>query len=181
MDEDREDERSGRLKRAKSGNRKGRPRKSSDQPQSAFDELRNRKIVVQMDRIERELPLAEALLHKTLQQAIGGGRMAIRTILKRILAHEATKAPAHRNFPVVLFEHTTPRSVDEAMLILGIAAKVPETSRSDGGDHLALEAWAVEASLARAKRVRLTEKEILDLKLQTRDPDSIVWPLGDDQ
>lgn len=179
MDENSPCKGSSRFKPGQSGNRKGRPRKSTAQPESAFDELRNRKIVVQMDGIERELPLAEALLHKTLQQALAGGRMATRMVLKRILAHEASKAPSHRNLPVLLFEHS-PQSVDEAMLILGVASEVCDTPRNDGGANLALEPWAVEASFARAKRLPLTEKDILALKRQTRDPESVAWPLGDE-
>lgn len=168
-----------RFKPGQSGNRKGRPRRLKNaQSDSPFEELHNRRILVQMDGVECELTLAEALLHKTFQQALAGGRMPTRTILKRILAHLASRAPTTRHFIKLMFHHPKPQSVDEAMLILGIASKVPEALREGGRPQLALEPWAAARGLKRVRRSPLTDKRIREMKQQTRDPESIAWPAG---
>jgi hypothetical protein len=178
MDDDQANSgRSGRFKPGQSGNRKGRPRKvRSPETGSAFDELRDRKILVQMDGIDRELTVPQALLQKTYQLALAGSRMAIRTIVKKIIEHEAARAPARRPFPRMVILWPDPQDVDEAMLILGIATKTPDAVRGDGGDYLRLEPWAVASGLGRPKGRRLSDRDMKDLKGQTRDPDSITWP-----
>ncbi|WP_240325598.1 DUF5681 domain-containing protein [Sphingomonas mesophila] len=172
---------SARSKSGRAGPRKGKPQgrcqTGSDSP---FAQLRGRKIKVQMDGIERELTLAEALLYKTLQQALAGKRMAIREILKRIQAHEKGNEPARRTLVTFLVKQDRPQSVDRAMLALGIAAEVPGMSQSHGGPQLVLEPWAVARGLARGKGRQLSNKDIRALKSQTRDPDSVAWPQGPD-
>ena len=170
-----------RFKPGHSGNRKGRPRKIAGQVVSPVDELCNRKIMVQLDGAEHEFSLPEALLYKTLQLALTGQPMPIRTILKRILANIAVKAPTTRHSIKQIFHHPKPQSVDEAMLILGIASKVPEALREDRRPQLALEPWAAARGLKRARRALRSEKLIRELKRQVRDPESMVWPAGDEE
>lgn len=165
-----------------SGNRNGRPRRANKVgPAAPFEELRSRMITVQMDGVRHQLSLAEALLQKTFQQALAGGRMAIRVILKKILAHLATSAPTTYNFPTMIYLNAAPQSVDEAMLILGIASQVPERLRENGQAQLALEPWAAARGLKRTKGTSWDEKTIRELKRRVRDPESLAWPSGEDE
>lgn len=88
-----------------SGHPRGRSRKSKSRDTgSAFDEIRERRITVQMDGTDRELSLAEALLLKTYQAALAGARMAIRTILNKINAHEAASSSNQPLLPEILLQ-----------------------------------------------------------------------------
>lgn len=162
------------------GARRPRKAKSSD-GNSAFDELRDRKVTVRLDGVDRKLSVAEALLHKMYQLALGGNKSAVRLMLKEIAEHEAGKAPARCYLPTMVFQYDKPRGLDDAMLILGIATEVPDAARTDGRACLVLEPWAVSAALARGKNPRPSAKEIRELKRRTRDPDTVAWPSGVDE
>lgn len=166
-----------RLRPRQSGNPAGRPRKSrATETQSAFEELRQRRITVRLDGVDRELTVDEALLHQTLQNAFAGGRMAIRTILKMIEEHEAAQAPGHRRFPQLLFECVSPQSVDEALIILGIASEASDDTQPASGAVLKLEAWAVTSGLARRKGSQLSESAVSGVRAHTRHATDVVWP-----
>lgn len=165
-----------RFKPGQSGNPAGRPRKVKPQlASSAFEELRGRRITVQMDGVDRQLAVDEALIQQTLQDAFAGARMASRTILKMIIEHEAAK-PLERRLVTTKFECLTPQSVDEAMLLLGIATKAPVFGQPNSAAILQLEPWAVKTGLAKRKGDPLTRARIADLKTQTRSASDIIWP-----
>ena len=168
--------RSTRFKPGQSGNPKGRPRKAkATQRQSAFEELRQRRITVRMEGVDRELTVDEALLQRTLEDAFAGGRMATRIILKTIEEHEAAQAPEHRRFQM-LFECKSPQTVDEALIILGIASEVPDETQPAPVAVLKLEPWAVTSGLARRKSCQLSERALADLKAHTRHASDVTWP-----
>lgn len=177
-DDDASGSRHGKAKRKRGT--KGVSRDHLDQSASAFAEILTRKFTVQLNGTDREFTLAEALLHKLLQQALAGNKAAIRTVLERIQKRDAAIVPAGRNVPVLLFEHKSPQPVDDAMLILGIASDWPDRSRTDGIAALRLEPWVVSSCLARG-RPRLNEQAIKPLKLHTRDPDLVAWHQGEDE
>ena len=115
--------RSTRFRPGHSGNPKGRPRKAkTTQNESAFEELRQRRITVRMEGVDRELTVDEALLQQMLQDAFAGGRMATRMILKIIEEHEAAQAPAHRRFAIRFEYASTPRGSMKRSPCLGLRA-----------------------------------------------------------
>lgn len=180
MDEDRGAGRSTRFKPGRSGNPKGRPRRNKvPETGSAFDVLINRRVTVRMDGVDRELSVDEALLHRTYQDALAGGSMAIRTILKAITELDATRTPARRRFPTVTTEYPNPADIDQALLILDIASQAPDAVREDGRPYLKLEPWAASSALARHKRSFWSESSVEELKENTLNPEAVDWPRGD--
>lgn len=174
--------RSGQFAPGHSGNPEGRPRrdKSKQQDKSAFDVLDGRQVTVVMGGVPRELTMLEALFYKTYQEALDGGRMAIRHVLRKIRAREAKRSPDVFLFPLILCENSDPADVDDALLALGIATKSDECRRSDGRAFLQLEPWAVSAALRRRKRAPLNRQNLKDIREQTRDADSVNWPEEDE-
>lgn len=166
-----------RFKPGQSGNPKGRPRKvKKNQSESAFEELRQRRITVRMEGVDRELTVEEALLQRTLEDAFAGGRMATRTILKVIEEHEIAQAPAHRRFLPFKVECLTPQSVDEALIILGIASRSPDGVDATPHGVLELEPWVVASGLARGKGQQLSDQALADLRAHTRQAADLDWP-----
>ena len=171
-----------RFKPGQSGNPKGRPRKvKSPQTQSAFEVLRQRRITVRMEGVDRELTVDEALLQRTLEDAFAGSRMATRTILRLIEEQEAVQAPSHRRFAPFRVEWLTPQSVDEALTILGIASRSTEGVNSTSRGVLELEPWAVASGLERRKGQQLSDHALADLKAHTRHSADIVCPEDKDE
>ncbi len=179
MSEEDDGARSTRFQPGRSGNPKGRPRKAkAPQMDSAFDVLKNRRINACIDGVDRELTLDEAILHRTYRSALEGSPMAIRTILKLIVDHEASRSPRGRSLPQISCEFPDPAHVDEALIILGIA--VPFTSRvqPDGRRDLQLTSWAVNSGLARKRARPVTDKDLKELRAHTADPEGVNWPRG---
>jgi hypothetical protein len=174
--------RSTRFKPGQSGNPKGRPRKAkAPKTESAFDVLQDRRITARIDGHDRELTVREALLHKTYQDALGGSPMAIRAILKMIIDQDAKLAPQRRLLPEICCEFPDPAGVDQALVILGIATQMAGPAKSDTARSLQLTSWAVNSSLQRKHAARLSDKDVLELKGHTEDPDAVHWPRGCDQ
>ena len=173
--------RSTRFRPGHSGNPKGRPRKAkTTQNESAFEELRQRRITVRMEGVDRELTVDEALLQQMLQDAFAGGRMATRMILKIIEEHEAAQAPAHRRF-AIRFECLDPQRVDEALTVLGIASRSPDSADPTSLGILKLEPWAVTSGLGRRKGQQLSDHAVADLKAHTRQAGNVIWPEDGDE
>jgi hypothetical protein len=174
--------RSGRFVPGHSGNPEGRPRrdKPKQQDKSAFDVLDGRQVNVVMGGLPRELTMPEALFYKTYQEALAGGRMAIRLVLKKIMAREARHSPDVPRFPLMLFENPDPADVDDALFVLGIATKSDGSMRPDGRPFLQLEPSAVTAALRRRKLGPLSRQNWKDIREQTRDAGSVDWPEEDE-
>lgn len=173
--------RSTRFKPGRSGNPKGRPKRGSQSDTgSAFGELLGRHFPVRIDGYERQLTADEALVHRTYQDALAGDRMAIRTILNLIVEREATCTSSTRAPVKVVCLHPDPANIDHAMIILKIATQPEGRVRANGRPYLELEPWAVQKALIR-RNYHLPERALKDLKENTRDPDSVVWPGGADQ
>ena len=171
--------RASRFKAGTSGNPRGRPRRKKEpKTGSPFDILRDRRVTVQIDGVDRELSLDQALLQRTYQDGLNGDSMAIRTILKAIAEIDALRTPARRLFPLITSEYPHPADIDLALLILNIACQIPERTRDDDRPFLKLEPWAVNSALARLKRSFWSEKVVQDLKENTHNPDEVEWPQG---
>ncbi|MBC2776610.1 DUF5681 domain-containing protein [Parasphingopyxis marina] len=167
----------GRFAKGHSGNPNGRPQKAAERA-SAFDVIVDKTLTITQGGKPREVTVDEALQHRTYQDAIAGGRMARRTILKMIAKREKAAAASRpkRNNPVeVLIEAVDPRNADEAMIILGIVDRDPRWDEPDDA-HLLLEPWAVNAALARRAVRELTDRQREDIRRCTRDAKTLKWP-----
>ena len=186
-----------RFKKGQSGNPKGRPRKvRSDTPSgSAFDIVFDRTLTIRTRGEAREVDVEEALLHKTLQEALDGSRLARRKVMAMIAVREAarvkrgtrTKVPGG---PITRkIEHAGAFEPNAAMLILGITRKDPcwENPPSymkpgDGDDRFLLEPWAVQAAIGRRRGgSQLEDRQVEDIKRCTHQPARIQWPRRGDQ
>jgi hypothetical protein len=174
--------RPGRFAPGQSGHLQGRPRrdKPMQQEKSAFDVLDGRQVSVVMGGMPRELTLLEALFYKTYQEALAGGRMAIRAVLKKIMAREARQSPRVLGFPLILMENPDPADVDDALVALGIATRSEERTRPEGRPFLQLQPWAVTAALRRPKLGLFSRQSLKDIREQTRDADTVTWPEEDE-
>ena len=163
-----------RFQKGRSGNPAGRPKKQ--QPRvSAFDIIFDKTLTVTQGGVERELSIDEALQLQTYQAALKGSRMAIRTILKMIAKREtwlaARHQPAHKPIEVKIAHEG--RTADEALLLLGIVAKLEEPTGwpADREPLLKLQPWVVEEGLRRARRRTMSEKDMADIRRCTFDPE----------
>jgi hypothetical protein len=123
----------------------------------------------------------EALQLKTYQAALKGSKMAVRAVLKMIekresaLAVHAPKVGPQRTNPHVLIYDSD--SAHGAMELLQMAS-IEEAPSGDGWGHrkLKLETWAAQAAISRPGRRSMSETDIRDVKLLTKDPDKLKWP-----
>ena len=173
-----------RFRKGVSGNPAGRPRKERRaNPASAFAVVIDKKLPVTQDGKSREVTIEEALWHKTYQNAIAGDRSAGRAVLKMIKKREAylnARKPKNLVPPVDCKIEYPQDDADEAMQTLGIANRHPACE--DLGEYrerLLLEPWAVQAALERRRGgSKLTEREIEEIQLCTRDAATLCWPGG---
>jgi hypothetical protein len=185
-----------RFKKGQSGNPNGRPRKVKAAPASGspFDIVFDRTLTIRAGGEAREVDVEEALLHKTLQDALAGNRPARRKIMAMIARREAVRARRGVRAKTTgtplpwKVEHADPFEPNEAMLILGIARHDPASEspssymKSDGGDRLLLEPWAVQAALARRRGGSILEpKQIADINRCTDKPARLRWPREGDK
>lgn len=176
-------EKSSRFRPGQSGNPKGRPRKVKPQLSSAFDVIFEKTFTVSSGGSERELPVDEALQQRIFQDALAGGWMAIKTVLRWIRKREqavAAKRP-NRHSAKLLCEATDPRNVDEALILLGIASEQPKPSDEAKDRRLLLEPWATQLALWRKGMSAPTKRDLEEARRCTRDPDSVRWPEASSQ
>jgi Family of unknown function (DUF5681) len=172
----------GWFPKGRSGNLKGRPRKSRVPTPSAFEVLVEKTFKVADGGGTREITAEDALRQRTYQDALAGKGMAIRTVMKWIMKREAWRAKHETKAvkPMPLRISPDPDNPDAALVLLGIAA--PNPARKDiGADRaqLLLEPWAVQAALGRRRGgQRLTEQEVNEVRRRTRDSNALRWPRG---
>jgi hypothetical protein len=176
-----QDSNSGRFRKGRSGNPGGRPRATGAVQRSAFDIVLNKKLTVAHGAGTREITAEEAHQRVILRDALAGNRSAVRDVVKWILKREAWLAKHAKKASggeISIISSPDPDNADAALALLGIAGPDPE-----GADHrwnrsqLLIEPWAVQAALRRRRGSnRLTDQDRDDIKLVTRDPDSLRWP-----
>jgi hypothetical protein len=172
----------GWFPKGRSGNLKGRPRKSRDPTPSAFEVLVEKTLTVTDRGGTREITVEEALQRRTYQDALAGKRMAIREVKKWIIKREAWLAKREAKPPEPKAIRISPDAdnADAALVLLGIATPNP-TRKDFGADQaqLLLEPWAVQAALSRRRGgERLTEHELDEVRRCTRDAGTLRWPRG---
>lgn len=175
--------RAGQFRKGQSGNPKGRPKSATEPHTSAFDVVIDKTLTVTRNGAPRQITMEEALQHRTYQDAVNGKRPAQREVMKWIAKREKyLDANNNRKTPqaVTVRYSSDPENADEALLLLGITGPDPNRQNfpSDRAQML-LEPWAVQAALSRRRGgSKLTEKEVLEIRRCTRDPDSLRWPKG---
>lgn len=177
---------SGRFKKGKSGNPKGRPKAQRKASASAFDVVIDKTLTVMQGGVSREMTVDEALQQQTLQQAVAGNRSAQRAVFKMIVKREKARAVRDaKTAPpaaALRIEPVDPRNADAVMLMLGIASpSQPRDGTMPDAKHLVLEPWAVQAALDRRRGVgRMSPDDVRRIKGCTRDNETLRWPRGVD-
>jgi hypothetical protein len=169
-----------RLKRSSTQRVRSSKRRAETEMASPFEVLLDRRVPVRMQGRDKNLTIEEALFYRTYQDALGGDRMAIRTVVDRINQREGSAKSIRPNLPAIRCEWLDPAPVDDALLILRIATQSEGRARDNGRPFLQLEPWAVELGFARAN-LPLGETILRELKAQTRDPDTVAWRSGGDE
>lgn len=167
-----------RFAKGRSGNPKGRPRKTPVTMPSAFDVIIDQRLTVTQDGKTRELTVEEGLQLKTYQQALAGSRTARREVLKMIAKREewfAKHRPQVRK--VTLKQEYDSDNANEAMLLLGVIS--PDPWYPELPDRYTLEPWAVAKALARPGG-SLSKRELTNIRACVRNAGSIRWPQGVD-
>jgi hypothetical protein len=182
-----------RFKKGQSGNPKGRPRRTR-KPSSASSPLQvilDRSLTVDGPDGPRALTVEEALLQKTLEDALGGQRRARRKIFKMVLEREKARAKAAEKRGVKrsteykrpTIEHD-PRNADEVLKLLGIAiedARWANVEERYGGpledERLLIDTWAAQAALSRRRGGEpLSDRDIEEIERCTYRPEDLKWP-----
>jgi Family of unknown function (DUF5681) len=168
-----------RFKRGQSGNPKGRPRKPKPPAPSPFAILDEMLTVHDAESVS-ELPLEDAMLIKTYQRAITGGRRAGKKIVKMILEREKLRFKSRALRPPRIksqHEQADPENALDALEILGIASRTAGANAGDSRNaHLRLERWAVEAALRRRNFEELSSSDLHLIRGCTLDGDAVKWP-----
>lgn len=161
----------GRFVKGQSGNPNGRPRKRSPNV-SAFDIIIDKRLTVTQNGEERELTVDEALQLQTYQAALGGSRLAVRSVLKMIEKREAALrklAPPLRSRPATFQISYDSKSANDAMRLLGVLCRNPEWPDGDGPRPLVVETWAAQAAFSRPGRRKIEDRDRESLHLFIRD------------
>jgi hypothetical protein len=166
-----------RFKRGQSGNPKGRPRKPKPPAPSPFAILDELLPVHEPDGVS-QLRLEDAMLLKTYQLAITGGRRAQKKIVKMILERHkaAIKGRASGGPQIKSLIELDPENALDALEILGIASKRSLSEGDYRNDYLHLERWAVEAALRRRNCDELSSSDKRLIQGWTHDSAAVKWP-----
>ena len=167
----------GWFAKGQSGNLGGRPRRSARGPAtSAFEILLDKTLTITKGDEVCEISMEEALQRRTLKDALAGKRMAMREVIKWIktrAAWFAKNAPPARH-EIQLKSSLDPDNADAALVLLGIATRIPECAEFGDPARLLLEPWAVQLGLRRKRRTGLTEKDREAVMRCTRDAEALL-------
>nr|WP_249807002.1 DUF5681 domain-containing protein [Bradyrhizobium sp. 1] len=146
----------GSFRKGKSGNKKGRPSGSGKQATDPDQILLNKTVTTTIRGKICEMPIEEAIQHRTFKDALAGKAKAIRQVLEWIRERKAwnkqhgpTKPPETKP----MHEYSPdPDNADQALMILGIA-RVDRYRATWGLERtpLIIEPWAVQRALGRIR------------------------------
>ena len=161
-----------RFRKGKSGNPRGRPRGRRNEP--PYEAVLGQMVTIREDGAERQVTAAEAFLLHMTKRGLEGDTAAARTAMAAIEEARATRLERGYGSQIqITYVIVAPGSVNSALKPLRMAKKLDrfrETAR------MALEAWIVEAALARLGDRRLTVDEQQSIVNATRTPRKVRWP-----
>ncbi|KJC36500.1 DUF5681 domain-containing protein [Bradyrhizobium sp. LTSP857] len=165
----------GSFRKGQSGNRRGRPPGSGKQAEDPYRVLLNKTVTTTIRGKISEMPIEEAIQHRTFKDALAGKPRAIRQVLEWIKEREAW-LKQHR--PTALSQQTPmresspdPDNADQALMFLGIA-RIDRYRAKWGLERtpLIIEPWAVELALSRNRNgADFSQRDWDHVKLCTRD------------
>ena len=167
-----------RFEKGKSGNPKGRPRKSFKPEISAFDIIIDRKVGVTLDGQHSQQDLELALQFKTYQDAMAGNSRAQNEILDMIVARDKAVAASTKRHPksTMRIDENDPLNANEALVLLGIAATGPANIFDSSTPRLIFETWAVQMALNRRRLNTMSKDDRHFVTRNTRDAERLIWP-----
>ncbi|MES2288486.1 MAG: hypothetical protein V4530_02015 [Pseudomonadota bacterium] len=161
-----------------------KPRQSKRAPKpavSAVEVIKKRTFSVSVEGARRKLTAELALKQSVLRNAFQKRLRDIDQVLKWIEQRElALPRRADSRLPKFKFRNQTPKDVDEAIQLLGIAAAVKGQHHSGGRPFMQLQAKFVDHALSRPQVGKLTPKDVRAIKQQTLDAGSVAWPEGEE-
>lgn len=160
-----------RFKKGQSGNPKGRPKGSKNLP--PYETILGQVVVVKEDGVERRMTAAEAFLLHMTKRGLDGDGAAARAAMAVIEEARSVRVAADDQITVIIWKPVAPGSVNEALEPLKMATKL---DRFRPTARIKLEAWLVEAALARLGSRRLTRDEQATVVQATRIPAKVQWP-----
>lgn len=155
-----------------------RHKPSKKSHRSAYDAILEKRISIEISGKSRKVGPKEALQLKTLQDAFNGKIPAARRVLKWIDESDAAKKSYQAvSLPVMIqAENQRPSSIDDALLLLGIATTTGPLDQT-GQPHLSLQTWAFQEGIDRFRKP-LDRQATRDLCEHVDNPDAIRWPKG---
>lgn len=162
---------SGRFKKGKSGNPRGRPgNRRRDIP---YDHVLGQMVTIRDDRGERRVTAAEAFLLQLTKKGLQGDSGAARATLAAI--EEARSKRQSEVLPIsrIICKGVSPGSVGCTLDALGAAVKLRKYS---GAAKYQLKPWLVELAISRLGAGRLSEAEQKTILDVTATPEKVQWP-----
>ena len=160
-----------RFRKGKSGNPKGRPRNRNRE--IPYDAVLGQMVTIREDGRERRITAAEAFLLQLTQKGLAGDSAAARSSLEAIEGARATRGEDEQTISVIVYKSIR-SGADVILDKLNIARlKYPSDEQRVRWE---INAWIVEAALARIGDRQLSSEEQQEVWANTRDRHKVRWP-----